>query len=188
MTTMRFSLPCPRCNGSGKLKNACPACHGEGRVARSEPVEVRSPPGAATGSRLRVAGKGNAGTQGAPPGDLYITVRVEPHPFFRRDGDNIEITVPVSVTEAALGAKIEVPTISGRAILKIPQGTQNGQKFRLREKGIENARKGTRGDQIVEVAVQPPKAQDERTRELLRELARLHPEDPRAEIWAKVER
>jgi hypothetical protein len=93
-------------------------------------VEVRIPPGARNGSRLRVPGKGNAGTMGAPPGDLYITTKVEEHPFFHREGDNIEITVPVAVWEAALGAKIEVPTIDGRTLLKIPQGTTNGQKFR----------------------------------------------------------
>ena len=120
-------------------------------------MEVRIPPGAQQGSRLRVAGKGNAGTMGAPPGDLYITVRVEPHPFFRRDGDDIEITVPVRIDEAGLGAKIEVPTIDGRALLKIPQGTKNGQKFRLREKGVLNARTGTRGDQIVEVQLCKPR-------------------------------
>ena len=94
--------------------------------------------------------------------------------------------MPVTVWEAALGTKIEVPTIDGRALLKVPQGTQNHQKFRLREKGVQNARKGTRGDQIVEVEVQAPRAQDERTREILRELAQLHPEDPRAEVWSKV--
>ncbi|HXG34736.1 MAG TPA: molecular chaperone DnaJ [Bryobacteraceae bacterium] len=183
---MRFSLPCPRCGGQGTLRNTCPACHGDGRIARPETVEVRIPPGVKTGDRLRVAGKGNAGTYGAPPGDLYITVRVEPHPFFRREGDDIHITVPVTVTEAALGAKIEVPTIDGRALLKIPMGTQSGQKFRMREKGVFNSRKGTRGDQIVEIIVQPPKVRDERTKEILRELAVLNPEDPRAEIWSKV--
>jgi len=183
---MRFSLACPRCNGSGRLRNACPACHGDGRVGNTEAVEVRIPPGSRTGSRLRVAGKGNAGTMGAPAGDLYITIRVEPHPFFERDGDDIHISVPVTVWEAALGAKIEVPTIDGRALLKIPQGTHNGQKFRLREKGVYNSRKDQRGDQIIVVAVQAPVAHDERTREILRELGRLHPEDPRAEIWSKV--
>lgn len=183
---MRFSLTCPRCGGQGKLKNACSQCHGDGRVSRVETVEVRIPQGVQTGDRLRVAGKGNAGRGGGPPGDLYITVRVQPHPFFRREGDNIVIQVPVTVTEAALGAKIEVPTIDGRALLKIPMGTQNGQKFRLREKGVLNARKGIRGDQIVEVVVQAPKVRDERTKELLRELAALNPEDPRAEMWSKV--
>ena len=120
------------------------------------------------------------------PGDLYITTKVEPHPFFHREGDNIEITVPVAVWEAALGAKIEVPTIDGRTLLKIPQGTTNGQKFRLREKGVLNSRTNQRGDQIVEVAIAAPDPRDERTRELLREMAKLHPEDPRAEMWAKV--
>jgi len=123
---------------------------------------------------------------GAPPGDLYITLRVEPHPFFNRDGDDIQIRVPVRIDEAGLGAKIEVPTIDGRALLKIPQGTKTGQKFRLREKGVLNSRTGKRGDQIVEVAVQAPVVQDERTKELLREYAGLHPEDPRTEIWSQV--
>jgi len=183
---MRFSLTCPRCGGSGKLRNACPACGGEGRVAHTETVEVRIPPGARSGSRLRVPGKGNAGTLGAPPGDLYITTRVEEHPFFRRAGDDIEIKVPVSVWEAALGAKIEVPTIDGRTLLKIPQGTKNGQRFRLREKGVLSSRTNQRGDQIVEVAIEAPDPRDERTRELLRDLSKLHPEDPRAEMWSKV--
>jgi molecular chaperone DnaJ len=183
---MRFSLTCPRCEGSGRLGNRCPTCHGDGRVSKTETVDVRIPPGAQQGSRLRVAHKGNAGTFGAPAGDLYITVRVEPHPFFRRDGDDIEITVPIRIDEAGLGTKIEVPTIDGRALLKIPQGTKNAQKFRLREKGVLNARTGKRGDQIVEVSVQAPVVQDERTKELLREYAGLHPDDPRAEIWSKV--
>jgi molecular chaperone DnaJ len=183
---MRFNLTCPRCGGSGRLKNACPACQGEGRVARTETVEVRIPSGARTGSRLRVAGKGNAGSMGASPGDLYITTRVEPHPFFEREGDDIHIKVPITMWEAGLGARIEVPTIDGRTLLKIPQGTQNGQKFRLREKGVFNARTNRRGDQIVDVLVQAPKVRDERTKEILRELAGLHPEDPRAEMWGKV--
>ena len=183
---MRFNISCPRCDGTGKLKNTCPTCHGEGRTPANDTVEVRIPSGAQTGSRLRVAGKGNAGLAGAPPGDLYINIRVEAHPFFSRDGDTIEIRVPITVTEAGLGAKIEVPTIEGRALLKIPQGTKNGQKFRLREKGVFNARKNAHGDQIVEVVVQAPKVQDERTKEILRELAQLQTEDPRAELWSKV--
>jgi len=183
---MKFNLTCPRCNGSGKLRNACPTCGGDGRVTRTESVEIRIPPGARSGSRLRVPGKGNAGTMGAPPGDLYITTKVEEHPFFHRESDNIEIKVPVAVWEAALGAKIEVPTIDGRTLLKIPQGTRNGQRFRLREKGVLNSRTNQRGDQIVEVAIEAPDPRDERTRELLRELAKLQPEDPRSEIWSKV--
>lgn len=184
---MRFNLTCPRCGGSGKLRNSCPTCGGDGRVTHTESVEIRIPPGARDGSRLRVPGKGNAGTYGAPPGDLYITTKVEPHPFFQREGDNIEIRVPVAVWEAALGAKIEVPTIDGRTLLKIPQGTGNGQKFRLREKGVANSRTGLRGDQIVEISLAAPDPRDERVRHLLGELAELHKhEDPRAEMWSKL--
>ena len=183
---MKFSLTCPRCGGSGRMRNVCPACRGEARLETAENVEVRIPPGASAGSRLRVAGKGNAGTMGAPPGDLYITVQVDNHALFVREGDDILVSVPVSVAEAGLGAKIEVPTVDGRALLKIPQGTQNGQKFRLREKGIFNARRNSRGDQIVEIIIQAPDVRDERIRELLKELARLDGRDPRAELWPKV--
>lgn len=184
---MKFNLQCQRCGGSGRLKNACPTCRGEGRISRADTVEVRIPQGVGSGTRLRVAGKGNAGTEGGAPGDLYITIRVEDHPFFHRSGDNIEIKVPMTVSEAGLGAKIEVPTIDGRAILKIPQGTQNGQKFRLREKGVFNSRKNTRGDEIVEVYLKGPDVHDERTRELLRELAQVQTQDVRSEIWSKVQ-
>jgi molecular chaperone DnaJ len=183
---MRFNITCPRCSGSGRLRNSCPTCGGDGRVARQETVDIRIPPGARNGSRLRVPGKGNAGTMGALPGDLYITTRVEDHPFFHRDGDNIEIKVPVAVWEAALGAKIEVPTIDGRTLLKIPHGTTNGQRFRLREKGVLNSRTNERGDQIVEASIVAPDPRDERTRDLLRELAKLNPEDPRAAMWSQV--
>jgi molecular chaperone DnaJ len=184
---MKFNLTCPRCGGSGRLKNACPTCRGEGLISRPDTVEVRIPQGVASGSRLRVAGKGNAGVAGGPAGDLYITVRVEEHPFFKRNGDNIDIKVPLTVSEAGLGAKIEVPTIDGRALLKIPQGTQNGQKFRLRDKGVFNGRKNTRGDEIVEVVLHSPDVHNERTRELLRELAQVQTTDVRQEIWQKVQ-
>ena len=183
---MKFSLTCPRCDGKGRLRNVCPTCHGDGRLSKRDVVEVRIPPGVQAGSRLRVAGKGNAGRNGAASGDLYITVRVESHPFFRREGDDIHIQVPVTVAEAGLGAKIEVPTIDGRALLKVPQGTQNLQKFRLREKGVMNSRLNKRGDEIVEVVMQAPKVHDERTKELLRELGQLSTEDPRQEMWSKV--
>jgi molecular chaperone DnaJ len=183
---MKFSLTCPRCDGKGRLRNVCPTCHGDGRLSKTEVVDVRIPPGAQAGSRLRVPGKGNAGRNGGPAGDLYITVRVEPHAFFSREGDDILIHVPITVSEAGLGAKIEVPTIDGRALLKVPQGTQNGQKFRLREKGVMNTRKNKRGDEIVEVVIQAPKVHDERTKELLRELSQVDKEDPRAAIWSMV--
>jgi len=184
---MKFNVQCPRCHGTGKNISTCPGCHGEGTVSRTEPIEVRIKAGTRDGQRIRLAGKGNAGSHGGAAGDLYVIIRLDPHPVFRRDGDDIYITVPVSASEAALGAKIEVPTIDGRALLKIPPGTQPGQKLRLREKGVPSAtRDGERGDEIVEVTVHVPMPRDERTKELLRELAKLNPEDPRAELWGKV--
>src|SRR5215831_9807718 len=184
---MKFNVQCPRCHGTGKNISTCSTCHGEGSVERTEPLEVRIKPGTRDGQRIRIAGKGNAGLQGGPSGDLYVIIRTGSHPVFHREGDDIHLTVPVSATEAALGAKIEVPTIDGRALLKIPPGTQSGQKLRLREKGVPSATKeGTRGDEIVEVKVTVPMPRDERTKELLRELAQLNPEDPRAELWKEV--
>jgi molecular chaperone DnaJ len=184
---MKFNVPCPRCHGTGKNLTTCPTCHGEGVVEKVEPLEVRIKAGTRDGQRIRIPGKGNAGTRGGAAGDLYAIIRVGEHPIFRRDGDDIYLTVPVNATEAALGAKIEVPTIDGRALLKIPPGTQSGQKLRLREKGVPSATKdGARGDEIVEITVTVPMPRDERTKELLRELAKLNPEDPRAELWSKV--
>jgi molecular chaperone DnaJ len=184
---MKFNVQCPRCHGTGKNISTCPTCHGEGTVERTEPLEVRIKPGTRDGQRIRIAGKGNTGAHGGPPGDLFVIIRTGEHPIFRREGDDIYLTVPVTVTEAALGAKIEVPTIDGRALLKIPPGTQPGQKLRLREKGVPSATQdGVRGDEIVEITVKIPMPRDERTKELLRELATLNPEDPRAELWAKV--
>ena len=184
---MKFNVQCPRCHGTGKNLTTCPTCHGEGTVTKTEPLEVRIKAGTRDGQRIRIPGKGNAGAHGGAPGDLYAIIRTEPHPIFRRDGDDIYLTVPVSATEAALGAKIEVPTIDGRALLKIPPGTQSGQKLRLREKGVPSATKeGVRGDEIVEITITVSMPHDERTKELLRELAKLNPEDPRAELWTKV--
>ena len=184
---MKFNVQCPRCHGTGKNLTTCPTCHGEGTVTKTEPLEVRIKAGTRDGQRIRLPGKGNAGAHGGAPGDLYAIIRTGEHPIFRRDGDDIYLTVPVSATEAALGAKIEVPTIDGRALLKIPPGTQSGQKLRLREKGVPSATKdGVRGDEIVEITVTVPMPRDERTKELLRELAKLNPEDPRAELWQKV--
>jgi molecular chaperone DnaJ len=184
---MKFNVQCPRCHGTGKNLTTCPTCHGDGTVTHTEPLEVRIKAGTRDGQRIRVPGKGNAGAHGGAPGDLYAIIRTGDHPIFHRDGDDISLSVPVSATEAALGAKIEVPTIDGRALLKIPPGTQSGQKLRLREKGVPSAtREGIRGDEIVEITVHVPMPRDERTKELLRELAKLNPEDPRAELWNKV--
>jgi molecular chaperone DnaJ len=184
---MKFNVQCPRCHGTGKNLTTCPVCHGEGTVTNTEPLEVRIKAGTRDGQRIRLPGKGNAGSHGGAAGDLYAIIRTGDHPIFRRDGDNIYLTVPVTATEAALGSKVEVPTIDGRAELKIPPGTQSGQKLRLREKGVPSAtNEDTRGDEIVEIKVTVPMPRDERTKELLRELAKLNPEDPRAELWSKV--
>jgi molecular chaperone DnaJ len=184
---MKFNVSCQRCQGTGKNISACPACHGDGTVERTEPLEVRIKAGTRDGQRIRLAGKGNAGSHGGPAGDLYAIIRAGDHPIFRREADDIYLTVPVTATEAALGAKVEVPTIDGRTMLKIPPGTQSGQKLRLREKGVPSAtREGARGDEIVEIKLTVPMPRDEKTKELLRELARLNPEDPRAELFKDV--
>src|ERR1700675_4582425 len=184
---MRFQVGCSQCGGSGRLHTICKNCHGEGRVPRVETLDVRIPPGAQTGSRVRVAGRGNAGTQGGAPGDLYIIMKVEPHPYFERRGDDLYTVVPVTVTEASLGSKVEVPTIDGRSQVRIPPGTNSGAKLRLREKGAPSSRQaGKRGDQIVEVQVVVPKTEDERVRTLLRELSKVDQEDPRSDIFARA--
>jgi molecular chaperone DnaJ len=130
-----------------------------------------------------VPGKGEAGIGGSPSGHLYIVIHVNPHPFFKRHGNDIHCEVPITVSEAALGGKIDVPTLDGRAALKIPAGTQSGQKFRLRGKGAPSVRAATRGDQVVQVVVVTPPAGDEKTKELLRELERLHPGNPRDHLF-----
>jgi molecular chaperone DnaJ len=190
---MKFNIQCPRCGGSGKVQNACRTCDGAGVVIKREPLQFNIKAGTRDGQRIRLAGKGNAGTEGAPSGDLYLIIKVGAHKLFHRVGDDIHISVPVTVVEAALGAKIDVPTVdgvgteTGRAQLKIPPGTQTGQKLRMREKGVASAvREGLRGDQIVEVKIVVPRVQDERSKEILRELQRLNPEDPRAGMLAGV--
>ncbi|MCX7973350.1 MAG: molecular chaperone DnaJ [Candidatus Aminicenantes bacterium] len=180
---MRFSSECPTCGGTGRLPGAmCSRCHGEGRVQDSEIINVRIPAGVDTGSKVRIAGKGNAGRRGGPPGDLYISIEVAPHSFFHREGNNIYIKVPITITEATLGAKIEVPTISGKTTIRIPPGTKSGQKFRIRGMGIPTADGRARGDQYVEVNIVPPPFHDQRVRELMKELEKIVPENPREKM------
>jgi molecular chaperone DnaJ len=184
---MKFNIPCPRCNGTGRISNDCSTCHGEGTVSKTETVEFRIKPGTRDGQRIRLQGKGNAGVGGGAAGDLFVIVRTGNHPVFTRTGDDIFITVPVTVAEASLGAKVDVPTIDGRAQLKIPPGTQSGQKLRMRERGVENAsHPGQRGDQIVTIDVVVPHLQDERSREIMRELAKLNNQDPRVALFDKL--
>jgi molecular chaperone DnaJ len=185
---MRFNLTCTRCGGTGRVRNICRVCGGDGRVRRADTIDIRIPAGVQTGSRVRVPGRGNAGTAGEPPGDLYIITDVQPHPFFDRRGDDIYITVPITVTEAVLGAKIEVPTIDGPSRpLRVPPGTNSGQKLRLREKGVPSVRTpGQRGDEYIELQVVVPKPVDERVKELLRELEKIAPENPRKDLFERA--
>jgi DnaJ-class molecular chaperone len=134
------------------------------------------------GSRVRIPSKGHAGRFGGPAGDLFLVIKVQPHPVFRREGNNILCLIPVTVTEAALGGRIEVPTVGGRAWLNIPAGTQSGQRFRLKGRGVPALKNRGKGDQIVEVQVVLPTIDDERSKQLLREFASLNPQNPRREL------
>jgi molecular chaperone DnaJ len=177
---LRFEQECPDCSGTGRRRQPCQQCKGSGVTPKSETVKVRIPAGVDTGSRVRIPGKGEGGRLGAPPGDLFIITNVGRHKHFTRKGDNIYVTVPLTVPEAALGAKIEVPTVEGKAQLRIPPGTQSGQKFRLRERGAPSLRNPqARGDQFVEVQVTLPKVISEETKELLRQFAQANTENPR---------
>lgn len=178
---MVFSKPCAHCGGSGRQRmTRCPACAGSQVEVRSEPLTIAVPAGLADGARIRVAGKGNVGRSGGQNGDLYISVSVEPHPLFRREGDDLHVVVPVAVHEAALGARFEVAALDGTARVRVPPGTQSGQRFRLRERGVPSPRDGRRGDLVVEVRVVLPKMLDERSKELLREFGRINNEDVRS--------
>ena len=180
---LRFSQECPDCGGSGRRRTPCSLCKGKGTMPKTETVKVRIPAGVDTGSRVRIPGKGQGGRLGAPPGDLHIITNVGPHKYFTRKGDNIYVTVPITVPEAALGAKIEVPTVEGKAQLRIPPGTQSGQRFRLRQRGAPSLRDpNARGDQFVEVQVALPKMISEETKELLRQYARMNADNPRVEM------
>jgi len=183
---MKFNVPCTRCGGTGKLRTVCKTCGGEGRVRRTETIDVRIPAGVASGARVRVPGKGNSGTMGAPPGDLYLRVVVKPHEFFERRGNDLHTKIPVTVSEATLGAKIEVPTIDGRSLVRIPPGTNSGKTLRLKEKGVPSARNGARGDQYVEIQVVVPPPTDERVRNLMRELESVALGDPRKDLFTKA--
>ncbi|HEX9962643.1 MAG TPA: molecular chaperone DnaJ [Pyrinomonadaceae bacterium] len=177
---LQFSQSCPDCEGTGRRRQPCSQCHGKGTTPKTEQVKVRIPAGVDTGSRVRIPKKGHGGRLGAEPGDLFIITNVGKHRFFTRKGDNIYVTVPITVPEAALGAKIEVPTVEGKAQLKIPAGTQSGQKFRLRERGVPSLRNPQlRGDQFVEVQISLPRIISEESKEILREFEKANAENPR---------
>ncbi len=162
---------CPRCRGAGTIvRNPCDACLGQGRVRRSKKLAVKVPPGVDTGDRIRLAGEGEAGRNGGPPGDLYVEVQVRDHPIFERDGEHLTCEVPISFGTATLGGTLEVPTLDGEVTIKIPPETQSGRVFRLRDKGVKPVRGGARGDLFCRVVVETPVSLSAEQRELVRRL------------------
>ncbi len=184
---IRFAQNCPRCGGTGRTRaRMCPACGGRGSTLGVEKLRVTIPAGVESGSRIRISGKGEPGTFGGPPGDLYIVTRVSPHSLFERKGPHLELEVPITFSEAALGTKIEIPTMDGWAKMKIPPLTPSGKMFRLRERGMPLLKGSGKGDLTVKVRIQPPAEMSEELKELFLQLARRNPEDPRAEMWRKA--
>ena len=180
---MVFSRTCPQCGGTGhQRRSRCPTCGGQQTEMRTEPLTLNVPAGLDNVARIRVPGKGHVGRNGGDSGDLYITVHVEPHPLFHREGDDLHVTMPIAVHEAALGAKIEVPSLDGPVRLRVPPGTQSGQRFRLRDRGVPSPRDARRGDLVVEARLVLPKVLDERSKELLREFGRINHQDVRKEL------
>jgi len=171
---------CETCGGAGTVAaERCSNCRGTGSVERQRRLEVKIPPGVDEGSKIRLAGEGSPGVPGGPRGDLYLTVHVRPHPQFERKGDDLTVEVPITFPEAALGAEISVPTLTGRVKMKVPPGTQSGQSFRLAGLGMPRLRGSGRGDQYVKVKVTVPRNLAPREREIISELASLRKENPR---------
>ncbi|MCW5650277.1 MAG: molecular chaperone DnaJ [Ramlibacter sp.] len=162
---------CPQCRGTGKIiPEPCTACHGQGKIKKQKTLEVKIPAGIDDGMRIRSAGNGEPGTNGGPPGDLYIEIRLKKHDIFERDGDDLHCAVPISFTTAALGGEIDVPTLAGKAAIDIPEGTQAGKQFRLRGKGIKGVRASYPGDLYCHITVETPVKLTEHQRKLLKEL------------------
>lgn len=179
---MVFTKPCEPCGGTGQLtRMACRTCAGSGVQMRSEVVTVSVPAGVDSQTRLVVPGRGHAGPHGGSAGDLYVTIEVTPHPVFRREGRDLHVTVPVAIHEAALGARIDVPTLAGPVKLRVPPGTAGGTRLRVRGHGVPSATEA--GDLIVEIQLVLPPVQDERSKALLREFGRLNPVDVRAHLF-----
>lgn len=180
---MKFSTTCATCGGRGVLRGEeCPSCRGQGLVPKMELINVRIPGGVNTGSKVRIAGKGNSGRNGGPSGDLLISIEVAPHSLYRREGSNIYLKLPITVPEATLGAKIAVPTLYGPTTIKIPPGTKSGQKFRLKEKGAPLPGRRGKGDEFVEISIVPPPFDDQRIRELMKELEKISGQNPREKM------
>ncbi len=175
-----FIRPCTACRGSGQvIRERCPNCRGEGRVRQEKTLKVHIPPGVDAGTRLRIAGEGEAGRNGAPPGDLYVVLGVQDHPFFQRHDQDLVCTVPISFCQAALGSELRVPTLDGEETLKVPEGTQTGTVFRIRGRGVPALNARGRGDLYVKVQVRTPTHLTKEQRKLLEQMAEAFPEDNR---------
>jgi molecular chaperone DnaJ len=173
---------CTTCHGAGTVvTDPCPGCKGSGRELRERTIEVKVPAGVEDGTRIRYSGEGQAGAHGGPPGDLYVVLHVAEHPFFERDGKNLLCVLPVSISQAALGAEIEIPTLEEPYALKVPEGTQSGTVMRIRNKGVPSLNGRGRGDLMVEVRVQVPTKLNKRQRELLEELAAVSGDQNKAD-------
>ena len=182
----KMSQPCPSCGGTGrKVTKVCSACGGRGKTLRTETVKVKIPAGADTGSRVKLRGMGGAGAGGGPSGDLLIEITVRPHPVFKRKGDDIYLDLPVTFSEAALGAKIEVPTLDGIAAMTLPPGIQGGQRLKLSGKGMPSRKSGARGNQYVDIKVIVPKNLDSKAKEKIRDIEALYKENPRKGLMQK---
>ncbi|MFN0062209.1 MAG: DnaJ C-terminal domain-containing protein [Myxococcaceae bacterium] len=179
---LSFMGACPKCQGSGRSAKPCPTCDGAGRVEEQANVTAKVPPGVQTGSKVRLAGQGAAGLQGAPPGDLFLEVEVEPHAFLRREGDDLFLPLPITVPEAIEGGEVRVPTFSGEVVLTIPPGSQSGRKLRLRGQGVPRLRGGERGDLYVELLVVVPEPTTPEVKRAVEALRTAYPGDVRGKI------
>lgn len=171
----RLNQPCPACQGTGRLTiKACRSCNGKGSTTGTETIKVKIPPGADTGSRVKLRGKGGVGTKGGPSGDLLLNLSVRPHNVFSREGNNIYVDVPVTVSEAVLGGKIQVPTLAGPVTMTLPPGTDSGKKFRLKGKGIPDMRTQVSGDEFAIIKIVVPKTVSKKTKEALEEIEKAY--------------
>lgn len=180
---------CPKCHGTGKvITDPCSPCGGVGRIKRNKTLEVKIPQGIDNGMRIRVSGNGEPGTNGGPPGDLYVEIHIKPHAVFQREGDDLHCEMPISFVKAALGGEIEVPTLNGKASFTIPEGTQSGKTFRLRNKGVKGVRSGYAGDLFCHVLIETPVKLTEKQKDMLRDFEKLTVEggakhSPQSKSW-----
>lgn len=181
--------PCVACRGEGTtVKEPCPTCNAQGRVVRERKIDIKIPAGIEDGSRLRISGEGEAGLRGGPPGDLYVVIRIRPHKKFQRQGSDLVLEVPISISQAALGIELEVPTLDGSTVLRIPEGTQHGAVFHLKGHGMPHLRSSRKGDLRVKVKLNVPRRLNPRQKELLMEFARLSGEEAGLENKGIIDR